>query len=120
MRSENTEGTSAGRPPGHGAGGRQDLFDRDFWEAITRDSPALRDDPHGAEHLVNRFLGKYLPNLISARAPEDRGRVWLAFWSYLIARASWKKPFGLSHEAADELIARFKIALGGGAPEDGK
>lgn len=120
MRPENTEGTSAGRPPGQSGGGRQDLFDRGFWEAITRDSQALRDDPHGAEHLVNRFLGKYLPNLISARNPEGRERVWLAFWGYLIARASWKKPFGLSHEAADELTARFKIALGGGGPEAGK
>jgi hypothetical protein len=115
MRSENTGSTSAGRPPARGGAGR-DLFDRGFWEAITRGSLALRDNPEGVEHLVYRFLGKYLPNLVSARTEEDRGRVWLAFWSYLIARASWKKPFGLSQEAADELIAQFKIALGGSGP----
>ena len=120
MGPENTESTSAGRPPELSGDGRRDLFDRGFWEAITRDSRALRDNPEGLEHLVYRFLGKYLPNLISARNQEVRERVWLAFWSYLIARQSWKKPFGLTHEAADEMIARFKIALGEGGPAAGR
>ena len=120
MRLENTGSTSEGQPPERSGGGRPDLFDRGFWEAVTRDSQALRDNPEGVEHLVYRFLGKYLPNLISARTQEARGLVWLAFWSYLIARASSKKPFGLSQEAADELIALFKIALGGSGPRAGR
>jgi hypothetical protein len=120
MRSENTESTSADQPPERSAGRPRGLFDRGFWEAITRDSQALRDNPEGVEHLVYRFLGTYLPNLVSARTEEDSVRVWLAFWSYLIARASWKKPFGLTHEAADELIAQFKMALGGSGPGPGR
>jgi len=88
-----------------------DLFEPDTWLAIAVGLPELHENPEGAAHLVYRFLGKYLPALLRARTPEERGRVWLAFWSYLIARQSRKKPFGLSHQAADELIARIRQEL---------
>ena len=108
------EGEPSGRPDrdrdaaaSAGAG----LFDRDSWEALAGGSQELSDNPQAAGHLVYRFLGKYLPTLLAARTEEARERVWLAFWSYLIARASMKKPFGLSQQAADELIERFQREL---------
>ena len=89
----------------------RDLFDPSFWEGIARTSPELGDDPDGAEHLAYRFVGQYLPALLRARTKQDSDDVWLAFWSYLIARRSKRKPFGLSQQAADRLITEFQKAL---------
>lgn len=88
-----------------------DLFDQSLWEEIARNSPELVDNPVGAEHLAYRFVGQYLPALLRARTEEDSDHVWLALWSYLIARRSGRKPFGLSQQAADRLIAEFQKAL---------
>ena len=91
-------------PPSHGSG----LLDRSLWHGIAGKSPELADNPEGTEHLVYRFVGKYLPAVLQARTAEDRERAWLALWSYMIARPTMRKPFGLSHEAADGLIAEFQ------------
>ena len=56
-------------------------------------------------------MGKYLPAVLRARNEEERERVWLAFWSYIVARATSRKPFGLSHGAADQLIKELQTAL---------
>ena len=87
------------------------MLDQSVWEEIARSSPELVDNPEGAEHLAYRFVGQYLPALLRARTKGDSDQVWLAFWSYLIARASGRKPFGLSQRAADRLIAEFQKAL---------
>jgi hypothetical protein len=87
------------------------LFDRSFWESVAAESPELAGDPEGTEHLVYRFLGKYLPAVLKARTAEGRERAWLALWSYMIARRSARKPFGLSPLAADELVGRFQAEL---------
>ena len=87
------------------------LFDQSFWEEIARSSPDLVDNPEGAEHLTYRFVGQYLPALLRARTKEESDHVWLAFWRYLVARRSSRKPFGLSQHAADGLIAEFQKAL---------
>ena len=94
---------------------KDSLFDHDFWVDLAARSPELADNPEGADHLVLRYLRQYLPALLRSKTQEDRERVWLAFWSYLVARASWKKPFGLSHHGSDDLIARFQEALRRGA-----
>jgi hypothetical protein len=88
-----------------------DVFDQSPWEAIARESPELADNPAGAEHLAYRFAGKYLPALLRSKTTDEKERVWLAFWSYIIARATDRKPFGMSQEAADLLIAQFQKAL---------
>jgi hypothetical protein len=49
--------------------------------------------------------------VLGAKDNEERERVWLAFWSYLIARETSRKPFGLSADAADEIIGQFRAAL---------
>ena len=87
------------------------LLDRSFWEELAAESPELAENPEGTQHLVYRFLGKYLPAVLKARTEEARERVWLALWSYMIARQSARKPFGLSPDAADELIRRFQAEL---------
>ena len=84
---------------------------QEFWEEIAGRSPELEGNPEGAHHLAFRFAGKYLPVVRNAKDHEGRERVWLSFWSYLVARETSRKPFGLSSEAADEIIAQFRAAL---------
>jgi len=86
-------------------------FDQSFWEKIAANLPELLGNPGAVEQLVDRFAGQYLPVLLRARAKEDSDRVWLAFWSYLVAPSTRRRPFGLSPEAADRLIADFQKAL---------
>ena len=86
-------------------------LDDSYWQAIVNDLPELVDNQEGAAHLVYRFVGQYLPALGKAPTHEARDRVWMAFWSYLVAPSSRRKPFGLSHQAADRLIEQFQKAL---------
>lgn len=89
----------------------EDLSDQSFWVKIAIKLPELIDNPEGVEQLVDRFAGQYLPVLLRTRAKEDSDRVWLAYWSYLIAPPTRRKLFGLSQHAADRLIADFERAL---------
>ena len=89
----------------------EELFDQSFWVSIAMKLPELLNDPEGAEFLVDRFVGQYLPVLLRTRAKRDIDHVWLAFWSYLVAPHTSRKPFGLSSRTADLLIAKFQGAL---------
>lgn len=89
----------------------RNLFDQSIWEVIARSSPELADNREGAEHLAYRFVGQYLPALLKVKTKEDSDDVWLAFWSYLIARGNKRKPFALSQQAADRVITEFQQAL---------
>ena len=91
----------------------KELFDESFWVKIAANLPELLDNPEGVEQLVDRFAGQYLPVLLRTRAKEDSDRVWLAFSNYLVAPPTRRKPFGLSQETADRLIADFQRALSG-------
>ena len=90
---------------------KDDIFDQSFWLEISKKLPELVSDLDGAEHLVDRFAGQYLPALLRARTKDDSDHVWLAFWNYLVAPRTGRKPFGLSSRAADVLIAEFQRAL---------
>ncbi len=90
---------------------KDDLFDQSFWLEISKKLPELVSDPEGAEHLVDRFVGQYLPALGRTRAQADIDHVWLAFWNYLVAPRTSRKPFGLASRAADLLIAEYQKAL---------
>ena len=82
-----------------------------LWEAIANRHPEFSGNPEGAAHVAYRFEGQYLPALSKARTQEESERVWLAFWSYLTAPLTRRKPFGLSSRAADRLIAEYQEAL---------
>ena len=84
------------------------LFDEAFWEQIVKALPELVDNPEGADHLVFRFAGQYLPALVKARNDADVDRIWMSFWNYLVAPMSSRKPFGLSSQGADRLIAQLQ------------
>ena len=90
---------------------KDDLFDQSSWLEISKKLPELVSDLDGAEHLVDRFVGQYLPVLLRARSKDHSDHAWLAFWSYLVAPRTSRKPFGLSSRAADLLIAEFQRAL---------
>ena len=87
------------------------FFDQSYWLEICKKLPELAGELDGIEHLVERFTGQYLPTLFRARAEVDVDRVWLAFWHYLVAPRTSRKPFGLSSQAADLLITEFQRAL---------
>ena len=87
------------------------LFDDARWEELVGKASERRDNPAACERLVYRFLGQYLPALISARTQDDRERVWRAFWSYLTAPVTGAKPFGLSYSSADDLLADIQQEL---------
>jgi len=91
----------------------EELFDQNFWVNIAMAFPELLNNPEGAEHLVDRFVGQYLPVLLRSRKQEDSDHVWLALWHYLVAPHTNRKPFGLSSSTADLLIAEFQGALSG-------
>ena len=88
-----------------------ELFDQSFWVGIAMKLPELLDDPEGAEFIVDRFVGQYLPALLRTRVQQDIDHVWLAFWNYLVAPRTSRKPFGLTSRTADLLIAEFQSAL---------
>ena len=89
----------------------EELFDQSFWLSIAMKLPDLLNDPEGAEHLVDRFVGQYLPVLLRTSGNQDTDHVWLAFWHYLVAPRTSRKPFGLTSRAADLLITEFQSAL---------
>ena len=45
----------------------EELFDQPFWVSIALKLPELQEDPVGAEFLVDRFVGQYLPALLRTR-----------------------------------------------------
>ena len=89
----------------------EELFDQSFWVGVAMKLPELLNDPEGTERLVDRFVGQYLPVLLGTRTKQDTDHVWLAFWHYLVAPRTRRKPFGLTGNAADLLIVEFQRAL---------
>ena len=89
----------------------EELLNQSFWLSIAMKLPELLNDPEGTEHLVDRFVGQYLQVLLGTSGKQDTDHVWLAFWHYLVAPRTRRKPFGLSGRAADLLIAEFQSAL---------
>ena len=90
---------------------KEELFDQSFWVNIALKLTELQEDPVGAEFVVDRFVGQYFPALLRTRVQQDIDHVWLAFWNYLVAPRSSRKPFGLTSRTADLLIAEFQSAL---------
>ena len=90
---------------------KESLFTQSFWVGISRQLPELVDDPEATEQIVDRLIGQYLPVLLKSQSKEDFDRAWLAFWSYLVAPRTTRKPFHLPSKDADRLIAEFQIAL---------
>ena len=87
------------------------LFDTNFWEELVGTVTEIHENTEAGQHLVYRFLGQYLPALLSARTQEARERVWTALWSYLTAPVTRAKPFALSSSSADDLIAEIQREL---------
>ena len=89
------------------------LFDPSFWLSVATKLPGLLDDSEGLNHVVDRFVGQYLPVLLRVTRQDDTDHAWLAFWSYLVAPRTNRKPCVLSSRSADLLIAEFQSVLSG-------
>lgn len=89
----------------------EQLFDHSFWVGIANKLPDLANDPEGTDHLVERYVAQYLPAHLRSKNQQDIDRVWLAFWHYLVAPRTSRKPFGLSGQTADLLITELRGAL---------
>ena len=89
----------------------EQFFDHSFWVGVANKLPDLANDPEGTGHLVERYVAQYLPAHLRSKSQQDIDRVWLAFWHYLVAPRTNRKPFGLSSRTADLLIAEFQGEL---------
>jgi len=94
-----------------------ELFDQSFWMNIATNAPEISSDLEGLEHLVARFVGQYLPVLLKVSNKDDFDRVWLAYWSYLVAPQTNRKPGSLPSRAADNLIAEFQSVFSERKPD---
>ena len=81
------------------------------WKKVIREFPTLEEDLEGVESLIEHFEGEYFEALQMARDEDARDHVWVAFWNFLIARPTMRKPFQLTSQDADELIARLQSVL---------
>jgi len=90
---------------------KEEIFDQSFWVSIAMKLPEFLNDPEGAEFMIDRFVCQYLPALLRTGVQQNIDHVWLAFWNYLVAPRSSRKPFGLTSRTADLLIAEFQSAL---------
>ena len=88
------------------------------WQDRVREFSALAGNPEGTQSLTERFQAQYLEALSLAEGKEDRDRVWLAFWHYLITRPTMRKPFQLTSQQADDLIAQIQACLEEGHPSN--
>jgi hypothetical protein len=79
--------------------------DPSIWLKICQKLPELGSELDGLEHLVDRFVGQYLPSLFRARAETEIDRVGLDFGITL-----WQ-PAPVASRAADLLITEFQRAL---------
>lgn len=73
---------------------------------------AFIEDGATRAQVLDRFLGQYLPALRAARTPQALARGWDAFRYYLTAPVTRRKPWALSWEEADRVIAAL-ASLGG-------
>ena len=89
----------------------EQLLDHSFWVGVASKLPDLANDPEGTDHLVERYVAQYLPAHLRSKTQQDIDRVWLAFWHYLVAPRTNRKPFGLSSKTADQLITELQAAL---------
>ena len=49
----------------------EELFDQTYWVNLAAKIPDLVDDEEGVAHLVDRFVGQYLPVLLRVTRKED-------------------------------------------------
>ena len=89
----------------------EELQERTFWLNIAANVPEILDELEGVAHLVDRFVGQYLPVLRRVSRKEDIDHAWLAFYSYVVAPSTNRKPCSLSSRTADLLIAEFQSVL---------
>lgn len=89
----------------------EELFDPTFWLNIATNVPEVSNDLEGVEHLVDRFVGQYLPVLLRVSKKEEIDHAWLAYWNYIVAPRTNRKPGSLSGRTADLLITEFQRVL---------
>jgi hypothetical protein len=78
------------------------------WREAVSVSPTLAADEAVLDHVLGRFLDKYLVAVLSARGPGAEERAWEGFYFWLVFPATDRKPFEAPTAEADAVIGRLK------------
>jgi len=83
-----------------------------LWEqALMAASPILAADTEARSYLLERLSHQYLPAAFRAQTPETDARVWSSLSYLLRAPATARKPFELSVEEAEAVVAAVHIIV---------
>ena len=82
-------------------------FERELRYAVEQ-VPSLAGDSKATEQVLDRFRDKYLHTIRKATRPAARERAWDSFRYYMVVPATTRKPFRLSDEEADTLLAELR------------
>ena len=69
--------------------------------------------------MLDRFFRQYFPALLRSPASVDAERVWESFRYYITVPSTSRKPFALSMEEAEWVIAALAELLPGPPVGDG-
>ena len=87
------------------------IFDLELWENLITNIDGFKDDKSARDQFTYRFLGQYLPAIISATTQDAYQKAINAMWQYMTAPASVRKPFSIDNRSADMLIANVQDNL---------
>lgn len=87
----------------------QDALPRQADVALAR----LVPDEASRRQVLDRFFRQYLPALARSPASGDAERVWESFRYYITAASTSRKPFALSVEEAERVIAALAELMPG-------
>lgn len=79
------------------------------WEDALSASSSLRADAAILKHVDERFRRKYLRAALIAQTPAAETRAWDAFFHWLTAPATTRKPFEVPTAEAVEILARLRL-----------
>ena len=84
------------------------MFSLEIWEGLTTEIDGFKGNKNAQDHFMYRFLGQYLPAIMSATTQEGYQKAINAMWQYITAPATARKPFNLDSRSADMLITNVQ------------
>ena len=84
------------------------IFSLEIWWDLTTEIDGFKDDKNAHDQFMYRFLGQYLPAIMSATTQEGYQKAINAMWQYKTAPSTVRNPFNLDSRSADMLIAKVQ------------